>query len=165
VNAEQCPATPLERAVHEFLRGEYPTVTLGPSRIEKAYAVVPVSAINTLRWAIDPERPAPRPYIALEPPMKGGRPCIGGTGLLVAMQAEQIWGGWTEEEILSNWPYLTRGDLLVACWYQATNGGRTWRKRWGDWSERMFPLLYRARSDEDFAAIEWPPTLRDGSHG
>lgn len=153
-------ATRLERAVHELLRREYPTFRAGPASLADSYAVVPVNAINALRWATDPANP-PRPFVAIDPGMKGGRPTIGGTGLLVEMIAEQVWGGWPEADFYQGWEYLKRGDILVAAWYQARNGGRTWKKRWGAWAESAYPLLHRARTAEDYALIDWPPSMRD----
>lgn len=48
---------------------------------------------------------------------------------------------------------LTRGDVLVACWYLATLGGRGWRKRWGAWvAEYAGPFWHG-----DYAAIPDPP--------
>lgn len=158
MTAEQ-PATRLERAVHEFVSGEYQTVTLGPSRIEETYAIVPLRTINSLRWAIDPERPAPRPFVSFDPAMKGGRPTINGVRLEASQIAEHVWSDWTEEQLRDGWS-LTRGDILTACWFWAEHGGRKWKQRWGPWAKSMFPLLHRG---ESYDGIDWPPTAMGGA--
>lgn len=155
---EQRPATDLERAVHEFLRAGHPTVTLGRLRDQYTYAVVPITALNMLACAVDPERPAPRPFVAHDPAMKGGQATVNGTRLTVENLVEHVWSGWTEQQLRDGWD-LTRGDILVACWFWANHGGRTWKRRWGSWSDEV----YRARSAEDFAAVDWPPTMKDGA--
>lgn len=161
---EQNPAvsTRLERAVHEFLRGEYPHVTLGPSRLEVEYAIVPDTAIEALRRAIDPERPTPRPFVSHDPAMKGGSAVLNGTRLTVEAVASVVWDGWDEAKIRRDgWDYLTRGDVLVAAWFMAMHGSRIWRRRWQAWAIEIAVPLSRARTDEDYASIAWPPS-RDG---
>lgn len=103
--------------------------------------------------------PAPerRPSITIDPLVKAGRPTVSGTRLLVQSLAVYVWGGWTDAEILEYWDYLTRGDLILACWYQATQTTPVWRRRWGSWAERVFPALYGACTAEDYATMPWPP--------
>lgn len=157
---EQTPATPLERAVHEFLRGEYPTFDLEPTRVSDTYYVIRSSALNSLQWAIDPNRPAPRPFISHDPAMKSGDATLNGTRLTVETVARCIWDGWDEDRMRSSgWTDLTRADMLVCCWYMGEHGSRTWRTRWQRWARTVHPLLHR--SDPDYTAIDWPPTMAD----
>lgn len=155
---QPAPATGLERAVHELLRDAYQTVTLGRDAWD-TYAFVPVAALDALRRAVDPDRPAPRPFVAFDPAMQGGRATIGGTGLTVELMAERIFSGWSETGILSDWDYLTRADLITACWFVGTYGSRTWRRRWGAWAAEAHGPLWRCDAAE-IAAIPWPPCVK-----
>ncbi len=70
--------------------------------------------------------------ITIVPGMKCGYPCIDGIRMTVAQVANMWWDGSTLEE-LGSWDFLTRGSVVVCCWYQARYGSRTWRKRWKVW--------------------------------
>lgn len=154
---DQPPATPLERAVHEFLERDYPTAVIE----RREHAIVPVSALNGLRWAIDPERPSPRPFVSYDPAMRGGRPTLNGTRLDVAMIASIVWQGWDEEKIRRDgWPDLTRLDILTAAWFWGLHGGRTWKRRWGAWANEAHGALH-GMDAAAIAAIPWPPCLGD----
>lgn len=157
-DTDQPNATHLERAIHDHLASEYQKVTLG--RLDETYAIVPVSALNALRWAIDPTRPPPRPFVSFDPAMKGGQPTVNGTRLTVENLVVHVWGGWAEQQLQEGWG-LSRHDILTACWFQAENGSRTWKRRWLPWANRVFPLLHRARGAEDVALIDWPPCSTD----
>jgi uncharacterized protein (DUF433 family) len=49
----------------------------------------------------------------------GGRPCIRGMRVTVSMLVNQMGLGRTIEEVLSEYPYLERDDILQALLYAA----------------------------------------------
>ena len=57
--------------------------------------------------------------ITQSPDMMGGRPCIRGMRVTVGMIVGQIGGGVTIEEILADYPYIEREDILQALRYAA----------------------------------------------
>jgi uncharacterized protein (DUF433 family) len=52
--------------------------------------------------------------IAVSPNIRGGKPCIKGTRIAVYDVLEYMAGGMTEEQILTDFPDLTR-DNIRAC--------------------------------------------------
>jgi len=120
------------------------------------YCVIPKTA---LRWALDaltPEQREPSPFVSIRPDMRFGNPSINGTRLPVDTLAEAAWEGLEPSEIEQQWD-VRRADILVACWYVGRYGSRRWVKRWGEWSERVAPVLWES-STVDYAAVPWPPT-------
>jgi uncharacterized protein (DUF433 family) len=57
--------------------------------------------------------------ITQQPGMMGGRPCIRGMRVTVAMIVGQIGAGRTTDELLADYPYLEREDILQALRYAA----------------------------------------------
>ena len=57
--------------------------------------------------------------ITQQPGLMGGKPCIRGMRVTVGMIVGQIGAGHTIEEILSDYPYLEREDILHALRYAA----------------------------------------------
>lgn len=57
--------------------------------------------------------------ITQEPGKMGGKPCIRGLRVTVGMVVGQIGAGRTIEEILAEYPYLEREDILQALRYAA----------------------------------------------
>jgi uncharacterized protein (DUF433 family) len=57
--------------------------------------------------------------ITQEPGVMGGKACIRGMRVTVGMIVGQIGAGHTIEEILANYPYLEREDILQAFRYAA----------------------------------------------
>ena len=49
----------------------------------------------------------------------GGKPCIKGTRVTVGMILAQLGGGQSVDEVLDDYPYLTREDILAALEYGA----------------------------------------------
>lgn len=75
-----------------------------------------------------------RHCITINPDLCSGQPTVDHQGITAELVARVWWAGsMSLSEIEENWPGLNRGAVLVACWYQARYGGRTWRKRWQDW--------------------------------
>jgi uncharacterized protein (DUF433 family) len=61
--------------------------------------------------------------VTIEPGKRGGKPTIRGMRITVYDILEYLASGMTEQEILSDFPYLTRDDIL-ACLKFAANRER-----------------------------------------
>ena len=57
--------------------------------------------------------------ITVDPTQMGGVPCIRGLRMTVSMLLGQLAGGRTVEEVLADYPYLEREDVLAALEYAA----------------------------------------------
>jgi len=57
--------------------------------------------------------------ISINPQVCFGKPCIKGTRIWVSLVLDQLASGTTVEELLSNYPQLTREDVLAAIAYGA----------------------------------------------
>lgn len=57
--------------------------------------------------------------ITTDPAVMGGRACIRGMRVTVAMIVGQIGAGQTIEELLADYPYLQREDVMQALQYAA----------------------------------------------
>ena len=57
------------------------------------------------------------PRITRTPGVMGGKPCIRGMRVTVGMIAGQIGSGATIDEMLEDFPYLERDDILEAIRY------------------------------------------------
>ncbi len=57
--------------------------------------------------------------VTRDPAVMGGRPCIRGQRVTVGMIVGQIGAGVTIEELLADYPYLEREDVLQALQYAA----------------------------------------------
>jgi uncharacterized protein (DUF433 family) len=57
--------------------------------------------------------------ITYNPLVMGGKPCIRGMRVTVSMLVQQVGAGHTIDEILENYPYLERQDILQALQYAA----------------------------------------------
>ncbi|HPE11411.1 MAG: DUF433 domain-containing protein [Candidatus Nanopelagicales bacterium] len=57
--------------------------------------------------------------ITRDPAVMGGRPCIRGMRVTVGMIVGQIGSGVTIEDLLADYPYLEREDVLQALRYAA----------------------------------------------
>lgn len=75
-----------------------------------------------------------RHEVTIAPDMLWGAPCVDRKRTTAEMVARVWWSGSLQlHEITEDWPDLTRGAILVACWYMARYGAPIWRKRWRDW--------------------------------
>lgn len=110
------------------------------------------------------------PYVGISPAMKSGQPTINNTRLPVYIVCGHVWLGETVDEVAAEFD-ITRGDVLVACWYAGTYGLPSerrlglapkpkWRQRWGVWAESVRDALWATRS-VDYDTIPDPPD-RDG---
>jgi uncharacterized protein (DUF433 family) len=57
--------------------------------------------------------------ITIEPGKRGGKPCIRGMRMTVYDVLEYLASGMSQEEILTDFPYLTKGDILACLSYAA----------------------------------------------
>ncbi|MCG2709684.1 MAG: DUF433 domain-containing protein [Thermodesulfovibrionales bacterium] len=71
-----------------------------------------------------------RDRIAIDPAVLEGKPVIKGTRIAVEFVIDLLAQGWTEPEILRNYPGLTHEDILACLKY----AGETLD------SEKVFPL-------------------------
>ncbi len=63
--------------------------------------------------------------ITLDPNVCGGRPCIRGTRMRVSDVLSLLASGAAAEEILEDYPYLERGDIVAALEYAAAQADHT----------------------------------------
>jgi uncharacterized protein (DUF433 family) len=59
------------------------------------------------------------PRITMNPAVMGGKPCIRGLRVTVGAIVGQIGGGATVDDVLADYPYLDRDDILEALRYAA----------------------------------------------
>ncbi len=57
------------------------------------------------------------PRISQDPAVMGGKPCIRGTRVTVGMIVGQIGAGVAIEQLLADYPYVAREDILEAIRY------------------------------------------------
>ena len=57
--------------------------------------------------------------ITVEPGKRGGQPCIRGMRITVYDVLSYLAAGMTQEQILADFPYLTREDILACLSYAA----------------------------------------------
>ena len=62
--------------------------------------------------------------ISVNPAVRGGRPCVKGTRITVYDVLEYLAGGMSEDEILSDFPDLTREDIRASLAFAATRERR-----------------------------------------
>lgn len=60
-----------------------------------------------------------RDYITIEPDKRGGKPCIRGMRITVQDVLEYLASGMTEDEILDDFPDLTREDIKACLAFAA----------------------------------------------
>ena len=63
--------------------------------------------------------------ITMEAGKRGGKPCIRGMRITVYDILSYLAAGMTTEEILDDFPYLTREDILAALSFVAQREGAT----------------------------------------
>ncbi len=57
--------------------------------------------------------------ITIEPDKRGGKPCIRGMRITVYDVLSYLAAGMTTEEVLDDFPYLTKEDILACLSYAA----------------------------------------------
>ena len=99
-----------------------------------------------------------RHLITIYPDMVSGEPTIDHHRITAAQMACCWWSGnYTLKAIEENWPGMSRGAILVSCWYMARYGSRTWRKRWKEWLEVASDHLWHGR----YKTCPMPPQLKE----
>ena len=58
-----------------------------------------------------------RDRIALDPKVLAGKPVIKGTRISVELVLEMLGSGWTEQDILRNYPHVVHEDILACLQY------------------------------------------------
>jgi uncharacterized protein (DUF433 family) len=66
-----------------------------------------------------------RHILTIEPGKRGGKPCIRGLRITVYDVLGYLAAGMSIEEILADFPYLTREDVLACLAYAADRERRT----------------------------------------
>ncbi len=62
--------------------------------------------------------------IAIDPEIRSGKPCIKGTRITVYDLLEYLAGGMTEDEVLADFPSLTREDIRATLAFAAARERR-----------------------------------------
>ncbi len=57
--------------------------------------------------------------ITIEPGKRSGKPCIRGMRITVSDVLEYLASGMTEDEIISDFPELTKDDIHACLWFAA----------------------------------------------
>jgi uncharacterized protein (DUF433 family) len=60
-----------------------------------------------------------RKFITIEPGKRSGKPCIRGTRMTVYDVLEYLAGGMTQEQVLEDFPDLTRDDVRACLAFAA----------------------------------------------
>ncbi|MBV8453505.1 MAG: DUF433 domain-containing protein [Deltaproteobacteria bacterium] len=63
-------------------------------------------------------------HISVDPAIRSGKPCIKGTRITVYDVLEYLAGGMTEDELLSDFPDLTREDIRAVLAFAAARERR-----------------------------------------
>jgi hypothetical protein len=90
------------------------------------------------------------PSVRIQSDVRFGRPHL--HGISTESIADMYWVG---EDVEDDYE-LTRHELLVVLWFEATQGQPRFRRRWKAWTARVGGSLWRG-STLDQAAIELPP--------
>jgi len=67
----------------------------------------------------------PLERIDIDPAVRFGKPCVRGTRISVGDVLEYLAGGMSEDEILADFPQLTRDDIRACLAYAAERERRT----------------------------------------
>ena len=96
--------------------------------------------------------------ISMNPAVRSGKPCVKGTRITVCDVLEYLAGGMTEDEILSDFPDLTREDIRACLAFAAARERRGVKLLFDEnWSPRL------ARN-EDFAIVSKDMDFRERSY-
>jgi len=61
--------------------------------------------------------------ITTDPEILGGKPVIAGTRISVQLILEKLRDGWSIQDLLEDYPYLTREQIIAAIAYAASAMG------------------------------------------
>jgi uncharacterized protein (DUF433 family) len=97
-------------SIDDFLGG-FPTVHERTSlRFSSAPDPAEAGQMKTMDWT---------KYIDVTPGVRGGKPCLVGTRITPADVLEYLAGGMTEDEVLRDFPSLTRDHIRAVLAYAA----------------------------------------------
>ena len=63
-------------------------------------------------------------HISMDPSVRSGKPCVKGTRITVFDVLEYLAGGMSEDQILADFPSLTREDIRACLSFAATRERR-----------------------------------------
>lgn len=63
-------------------------------------------------------------HISVDPAVRGGKPCVRGTRITVYDVLEYLAGGMSEDQILGDFPDLTRDDIRACLAFAAARERR-----------------------------------------
>ena len=64
-------------------------------------------------------------YVTIDPNKRGGKPCVRGTRIAVGDVLGYLAGGMSEDQLLADFPQLTREDIRSCLAYAAERERRT----------------------------------------
>lgn len=64
-------------------------------------------------------------FITVEPGKRSGQPCIRGMRITVKDVLDALAGGMSHEEIIEEYPYITRDDILACLAFAADRKRKT----------------------------------------
>jgi uncharacterized protein (DUF433 family) len=97
-----------------------------------------------------------RPYVVVDPAVRFGRPQI--RGVCTESTAELVAAGETVTAVADEFA-MTRHEVLLACWHEATYGRCS--KRWRGWAEAAFPVLAGWSGAGGIGSVPDPPPLTE----
>jgi uncharacterized protein (DUF433 family) len=62
-------------------------------------------------------------FITADPAILGGKPVIAGTRISVQLILEKMGDGWSIQDLLEDYPHLTREQIIAAIAYAASAMG------------------------------------------
>ncbi len=91
--------------------------------------------------------------VSVQPGMMSGSPCIAGHRLTTEQIAGLVWTHGIEE-VQHGWDYLSRPQILVACWFESRYGTRSkLRRAWKEWLAENSGLMWLG----DWESVPTPP--------
>lgn len=79
-----------------------------------------------------------------------GPPTLQGHRMSAEMLASCVWDLGISEVLSDYYPFLSRDELVLCCWWAGKYGPPKWRRRWGKWAESAhMHLWYRCATVND----------------
>lgn len=94
------------------------------------------------------------PVVVADPRIRFGRPRVGHTA--TEDVAGMIWAGEPVDVVCDEYE-LTRHQVLLACWFEATYGPPRRRRAWREWADQAHRTLGGWTKPFDLDAIPDPP--------
>ena len=96
-------------------------------------------------------------HIVIDPHRRSGKPCIRGTRITVYDILEYLAGGMSTEELLSQFPELTRDDVQAVLQFAAARE-RGWPP------EHELPVNFRPNLPRSASSRRWASTFPGSEH-